>query len=201
MKLRYSTTSPFVRKCMATAIEAGVVGGLELESTNPWDPNTDIGADNPIGKVPALTIDDGSVLFDSPVICEYLDSLRDDARLFPAEGSERWQALTRMALADGLLDAAILRRREIMRLAEEQSPWWMERQLGIVNRALDAMEIDSNIFDGVDIGLLTIAIALGYLDFRLPELDWRETHPRLAAWYAEFSQRPSLRDTVPHEGD
>ncbi len=199
MKLRYSTTSPFVRKCMATAIEAGVSGDLELETTNPWDPATDIATQNPIGKIPALTLPDGSVLFDSPVICEYLDSLREPPRLFAPEGPLRWQALTRMALADGLMDAAILRRRELMRDADEQSAWWMERQLGIVERAVDAMEAAADTYTGIDIGLLTTGISLGYLDFRLPDFDWREDHPRLASWYQEIAARPSLQDTTPRE--
>ena len=184
---------------MATAIEAGVVAKLELETTNPWDPDTDVTAQNPIGKIPALTLPDGDVLFDSPVICEYLDSLRDPPRLFPPEGAARWRALTRMALADGLMDAAILRRRELMRPGDEQSLWWVERQLGIVNRAVDAMDVQAEAYDGIDIGLMTTAISLSYLDFRVPDLAWRDGHPHLSAWYERFSQRPSIQDTEPHE--
>ena len=184
---------------MATAIEAGVATDLELETTNPWDPDTDVTAHNPIGKIPALTLPDGDVLFDSPVICEYLDSLRDPPQLFPPEGTARWRALTRMALADGLMDAAILRRRELMRPAREQSPWWVERQLGIVGRAVDAMEEQAEAYDGIDIGLLTTAISLSYLDFRVPDLAWRDGRPRLSAWYQQFSQRPSIQDTEPLE--
>ena len=199
MKLRYSTTSPFVRKCMATAIEAGVVNDLELEKANPWDPDTDIIEQNPIGKIPALTRDDGSILFDSPVICEYLDSLGKPPRLFPPEGDARWRAMTRMALADGLMDAAILRRRELMRPTNERSSWWAERQLGVVTRAADAMEQDAGTCRGIDIGLLATAVALGYLDFRMPDFAWREGRPDLAAWYEDFSSRPSIRNTEPYE--
>lgn len=184
---------------MATAIEASVVHDLKLETTNPWDPGTDLANQNPIGKIPALILPDGSVLFDSPVICEYLDSLREPPRLFPPEGPLRWQAVTRMALADGLMDAAILRRRELMRNDGEQSAWWVERQFGIVTRAMGTMEAEAKFYTGIDIGLLTTAISLGYLDFRLPEFDWRGTHPRLAAWYLEISARPSLRETAPRE--
>ena len=180
-------------------MEARVVSQLELEITNPWDPNTDVIAQNPIGKIPSLTLLDGNVLFDSPVICEYLDSLRDPPRLFPPEGSKRWRALTTMALADGLMDAAILRRREMMRPENEQSPWWVERQHGIVERAVDAMEEQAKAYDGIDIGLLTTAISLSYLDFRMPDLAWRDGRPRLSTWYEWFSQRPSIQDTEPHE--
>lgn len=199
MKLRYSTTSPFVRKCMAAAMEAGVADDLELETANPWDPDTDVVEQNPIGKIPALVLDDGGVLFDSPVICEYLDSLRAPPRLFPPAGAARWRAMTRMALADGLMDAAILWRRELMRPAGERSPSWIDRQLGIVTRAVDAMEREAGAWRGVDIGLLATAIALGYLDFRMPDFAWRENRPGLAAWCEEFSSRPSIRDTVPRE--
>lgn len=184
---------------MATAIEAGVADDLELETTNPWDPNTDIAGNNPIGKIPALVLPDGRVLFDSPVICEYLDSLNKGSPLYPSSKAARWLALTRMALADGLMDAAILRRRELMRSEGEQSPSWIERQVAVVKRSLDAMEAEAGSYSGVDIGLLTIAIASGYMDFRWPELDWRKNHSRLAAWYEEFSKRPSMRDTEPHE--
>lgn len=199
MKLRYSTTSPFVRKCMATAMEAGVADDLDLEPANPWDPDTDVVERNPIGKIPVLVLDGGDVLFDSPVICEYLDSLRAPPRLFPPAGAARWRAMTRMALADGLMDAAVLRRRELMRPAGERSPWWIDRQLGIVTRAVDAMEREASAWRGVDIGLLSTAVALGYLDFRMPDFAWRENRPGLAAWCEEFSSRPSLRDTAPHE--
>ena len=109
MKLCYSPTSPYVRKVVVTAMETGLEPGIERIANNVWDPATDIAATNPLGKVPALTTDDGAVLFDSPVICEYLDSLHDGAKLFPAAGPARWRALRQQALCDGILDAGILR--------------------------------------------------------------------------------------------
>jgi glutathione S-transferase len=197
MKLRYSSTSPFVRKCFATAIEVGVNDRLERIVTDPWDPATDVSADNPVGKIPALVTDDGDTLYDSPVICEYIDSLGTETRLFPPAGRSRWIALRRMALADGLLDATILRRRERMRPSGEQSPSWIERQSRVIDRTLDAMEREAADYDAIDIGLLTTGIALGYLDFRAPEKAWRQGRPVLAAWYATFQDRPSMAATAP----
>ncbi|MEK7820711.1 MAG: glutathione S-transferase N-terminal domain-containing protein, partial [Pseudomonadota bacterium] len=109
MKLRFSPTSPYVRKVCVVALETGLFARLDLAPTNVWAADTDIGRDNPLGKVPALATDGGEVLFDSPVICEYLDSLHDGAKLFPAAGGARWTALRRQALADGILDASVLR--------------------------------------------------------------------------------------------
>ena len=128
MTLRYSPTSPYVRKVMAMAIETGLIDRIKILRTDPWSPDTDLGADNPLGKVPALVLEDGTVLFDSPVICEFLDSLHDGPKLFPAPAESRWQALRLQALGDGLSDAAILRRLDSMRPEAQQSRNWQERQ-------------------------------------------------------------------------
>jgi len=109
MKLRYSATSPYVRKVAVTLIETGLDKNVERIPTNVWDPNTDVGKDNPLGKVPTLIADDGTVLYDSPVICEYLDGLNKGKKLFPTEGEARWRALKLQALGDGMTDAGILR--------------------------------------------------------------------------------------------
>lgn len=199
MKLRFAPTSPFVRKCLATAIEAGLEGRLELIATNPMDPADDLATVNPLGKVPVLVTDEGEALYDSRVICEYLDALSTDAKLFPAEGNARWRALRLMALGDGILDAGVLRRYESLRPAAERSRAWDERQREKITRALDALEGEAEAFEGVDIGLITVASALGYLDFRFGQENWRLARPTLAPWYAEFSKRPSIALTVPKE--
>ena len=140
MRLYFSPTSPYVRKVMVTAIECGLEGRIE-KIENPGGPDeTALARANPLAKVPALVLDDGSVLYDSPVICEYLDSLHGEALVFPAKGPERWTALCRQALADGILDAAILRRMETMRPAEQQSAEAAAKQWRKVTRALDALE-------------------------------------------------------------
>lgn len=200
MKLRYSPTSPYVRKVMVTAIESGLDGAIERIATNVWDPESDIARDNPLGKVPALITDGGEVLFDSPVICEYLDSLHEGVKLVPPAGGARWRALRRQALADGILDAAVLRLLEGKREPAQQSAAWIERQKAAVERTLNALEDSAaGLGEEITIGHITIAVALGYLDFRYPDDDWRAGRATLAAWYQGFAQRPSMSQTVPED--
>jgi glutathione S-transferase len=197
MQLRFSPTSPYVRKVVVTAHELGLADRVELITTNPWVPDPALFRDNPLGKVPALTTDEGDVLFDSPVICEYLESLAGP-RLFPDSGRARWQALRLQALGDGLLDAAVLWRLETQRPADERSSDWQVLQQDAVSRALDALEHEAAHWaEDVNIGHVTVACALGYLDFRFASEDWREEHPTLAAWYQDFAARPSMVATVP----
>ena len=201
MKLRYSTTSPYVRKVSVTALELGLDGHIERVPTNTMDPKSDHAADNPLGKVPALITDEGDKLYDSPVICEYLDSLHDGAPLFPPAGAARWRALRLQALADGILDAAILRMLETRRRPEALR-WegWIKLQGGKIARALDQLEGEAEALAGpLTIGQIAVGCALGYLDFRFPENAWRAARPALAAWYEGFSQRPSMQQTEPHE--
>ena len=143
MKLRYSPTSPYVRKVMVLAIEAGIDGKIEKDKTaaSPVERNESLYADNPIGKVPSLTTDDGMTLFDSPVICEYLDAEHAGGKFFPAKGKARWVALRQHAIADGLLDAALLARYEsAMRPQELRWDAWHDGQKGKVKSALDMLE-------------------------------------------------------------
>ena len=199
LALRYSPTSPFVRKVLVAAMETGLADRIEKIPTLPWDPKTDLPKDNPLGKVPALKTPEGW-LYDSLVICEYLDSLHSGAKLFPPPGPARWQALRHHALADGALDAAILRRLESQRPDGQRSQAWMDRQKAAVERALDALEADAKgLVELSDIGAITIACLLGYLDFRFAAEDWRRGHPALAAWYARVSQDQSMLATVPKD--
>ena len=200
MKLRYTPTSPYVRKVAIVAHETGLADRIERVATNVWAADTDIGRDNPLGKVPALITDGGEVLYDSPVICEYLDSLHDGAKLYPPAGGARWTALRRQALADGILDAGILRRLELARREPERSPAWIERQRQAVERGLDTLEEGAaDLGPGVTIGHIAIGCALGWLDFRFSADHWRQRRPQLAAWYAKFAERPSMRQTVPKD--
>ena len=199
MKLRHSPTSPYVRKVSVTAIELGLAGRIARIPTDTQDRDSGIAEHNPLGKVPALILDDGGVLYDSPVICEYLDSLHDGPKLFPAEGPERWTALRQQALGDGILDAAILRMLEMVRRPEKLR-WqgWIAHQTTKVTRALDQFEAEAvTLASPLTIGHITAGCALGYLDFRVPETDWRDGRPKLAAWYENFAQRPALRETAP----
>jgi glutathione S-transferase len=205
MKLRYSPTSPYVRKVMVAAIETGLERRIERLPTSvvPVKPNDALQRENPLVKVPSLLTDEGMVLFDSRVICEYLDSLHAGAKIFPAAGPARWEALRQQALADGILDAAILNRYETaLRPKDLQWPDWSAGQMRKVRgglAALDSKVSESALSGALTIGQIAVGCALGYLDFRYASEGWRERHRALAEWYAEFAKRESMLATVPKE--
>jgi glutathione S-transferase len=204
MKLRYSPTSPYVRKVMVVALETGLAERIERIPTAvaPTKPNEEVARENPLVKVPALTTDDGLVLYDSPVICEYLDTLHDGTKLFPPNGKARWLALRQQALGDGILDAAILGRYEILRPKEYQWQDWLDAQMRKVRGALAALEMEAEAGElggPLTIGHITIACALGYLDFRYQSEAWRTKHRRLAVWADEVAQRKSIQLTLPKD--
>ena len=203
MKLHHHVTSPYVRKVMAVAIETGLEARLEPVTAmmTPVKPDADLARDNPLGKVPCLVTDEGVALFDSRVICEYLDSLHDGPKMFPPAGPARWSALRRQAQGDGIMDAAVLTRYEtFLRPEERRWPEWIEGQKLKFRRALDSLEAEADAFgEAVDIGTITIGCALGYLDFRYQDENWRAARPRLAAWVERLSKRPSMVRTVPQE--
>ncbi len=204
MQLFYAAASPFVRKVLVLAHETGLIEQLQIEpvTVSPVNPDDRLNAGNPVGKIPALLLDDGAALYDSPVVCEYLDSLEHAGpKMFPAGGA-RWPALRRQALADGIMDAAVLCRYEAA-LRPEPLRWddWSTSQQAKISRALDALEADVDSLSGdLDIGAISIGCALGYLDFRFADNDWRPGRPRLAAWYESFAQRPSMQKTQPPAG-
>ena len=202
MRLHHSYASPYVRKVMVVAIETGQQDELELTArkVSPVAPLAEVIRDNPLGKVPCLVTDDGQALFDSRVICEYLDSRHDRPKLFPA-GPARWTALRRQAQADGILDAGILARYEtVLRPEERRWPDWIAGQKAKIARALDALEGEADSFgDTVDIGTIAVGCALGWLDFRYAADDWRAARPGLAAWFERFAGRPSMAGTTPRE--
>ncbi len=202
MKLRYSPTSPYVRKVMVTAIETGLADKIELIPTNVWKGGGDLVLINPLGKVPTLVTGGGEVLYDSPVICEYLDTLHDGIRLFPSAGGARWIALRQQALADGIVDAAVLRLLESRRPQEERSVAWAERQKDCVERGHDAIEVEADaalLTGDITIGQISVGCALGWLDFRFPNDHWRVGREVLSNWFEEFCKRPSMRETMPKE--
>jgi glutathione S-transferase len=202
MKLWYSPASPFARKVRVSAIELGLARRVELAqvTVQPSRPNLELARENPLIKIPALKAGDGTVLYDSRVICEYLDALAGGNRLFPASGAARWDALRRQALGDGIMDAGILRRYELAQRPEALHwPEWLAGQQAKIDHGLDAAEREAPAWgDAFDIGHLTLACGLGWLDFRFPDSGWRAPRPRLAAWFARVSARPSLAQTVPH---
>ncbi|MCC7426364.1 MAG: glutathione S-transferase N-terminal domain-containing protein [Alphaproteobacteria bacterium] len=203
MKLHFSPTSPYVRKVRACAIHRGLDAQIERVPTNAHASGADLLRSNPLSKVPCLVLDDGSSLFDSPVICEYLDSQGDAPKLFPAAGPARWRALRQQALADGILDAAVPRRMESLLPKDEGREKFISRQKAAMERAVDAFEVmcAAGELDGPQtIGTLACAVALGYLDFRWSHEPWRPGHPKLAAWHAEMMKLPALSTTIPKDG-
>jgi glutathione S-transferase len=200
MRLYHSPTSPFVRKVMVLLHEAGATDRVTLVPVmgTPLDPGTLPVDRNPLGKIPALERDDGPTLYDSRVICRYLDDVLD-AGLYPA-APRLWDTLVLEATADGMTDAAVLMRYEsFVRPAPARSPEWLEAQWAKVARALDAVEArwTSHLVGPLDLGQIAMGCALGYLDFRHAERDWRKDRPALAAWEQGFAVRPSMAATRP----
>jgi glutathione S-transferase len=203
MKLIGSTTSPYVRKVRAVMAEKKLEYTFVTEDV--WSEGTTIAQANPLGKVPCLIMEGAEALFDSRVIVEYLDTLSPVGKLIPTVGRERAEIKTWEALADGVLDASIMARMEATwagRSAEQRSQAWIERQMGKCHDALKAMSLglgDKPFCAGIHLSLADIAVgcALGYLDFRFPELAWRADYPNLVKLYEKLMQRASFADTVP----
>ncbi|MBL6457489.1 glutathione S-transferase N-terminal domain-containing protein [Belnapia sp. T6] len=196
MKLAFSPASPYVRKVTACAIARGLDAQVERWKVSTTDPA--LVPVNPLSKVPSLLTDDGMALYDSPVICEYIDSIGDAPKLFPAPGPARWNALRQQALADGILDATQPRRREVALPQDDGRREYIAQQQGKVTRALDALEAEAATLGALTtIGEISIACALGYLDFRYPHEPWRPGHPQLTAWYEKVLALPPLAQTMP----
>jgi glutathione S-transferase len=198
MKLLYSPTSPFVRKVLVTAYELGIADKIERVPANPREPSADLLQQNPLGKIPVLTTDTGVQLYDSPVICEFLDSEFGGNRLLPKSGPRRWEILTRAALGDGMGDAALLYRNETMRADVKQPSGPAQWQMRKVHSALDRLETLVGSF-GTDIDLAQICFgcALGAMQFRMPEQGFLTSRPKAEAWFSALSQRPSFQATMP----
>jgi len=206
MKLMYSPTSPFVRRVRAVALELGLADRITLETVQvaPGRENEEFAAHvNPLRKIPALVLDDGSVLIDSSVICAYLDSLAGGGRVIPTRAPERWQVLSQQAIAVGMAEALVLARYEAwLRPQALRWPEWLEDQqsrfwsgLAWFEQHADAA-LESR--GGVsDVSQIALACCLGYADFRFSGFGWLARAPRVSAWHHEFMQRPSMSTTAP----
>jgi glutathione S-transferase len=201
MKLHWSPRSPFVRKVMIAAHELGLADRLDCVRTvvATTRPHAPLMEENPLSKIPTLVLDDGTVLYDSPVICEYLDGLHDGPKLIPTALPARMTALRRQALGDGFLDFLLLWRNERERPSEHQSQVHLstyaeKRKAILLGLDKEAGDLAATPFS---IGHIAIGCALCYLDFRFAAEDWRGGHPRIAAWHATFAARPSVRATDP----
>ena len=204
MKLHWSPRSPYVRKVMIFAHEVGLANDIDCVRTvvSMFKPAEELFADNPLNKLPTLVLDDGTALFDSRVICEFLDTRHEGAKLFPQQGDQRLIALRNQALGDGLLDVSMMRLTERLKPEEQRSEAIITSNKRKSIAALERLEADIELLARrrFDVGHIAIGTALGYLDFRFDTDDWREGHPKLTAWHAEFNLRPSVM-AVPVEDD
>lgn len=195
MKLWFAPTSPFARKVRIAAAELDLDARLTLVEVNPWT-DAALRAINPLAKVPTLELDDGTVLFESAVICDYLDALGTERRLFPADGPDRWRSLLLQGLSDGAAVAVGRLFAEERRPAEQRNESMMARFVDARDATLDRLEKETLSPEPL-IGEITAAALLGYLDFRWPQRDWRDGRPKLSGWFARMSARRSMI-TTPH---
>jgi len=204
MKLIGSATSPYVRKVRIVMAEKKL--DYQFVHDDVWAETSSVSSSNPLGKVPCLVMEAGEAIFDSRVIVEYLDTLSPVGKLIPAQGRERAEVKTWEALADGIMDAAVLARLEATwagRSAEQRCDAWIARQMAKIDSALGAMSkglADKPYCSGIHFSLSDVAVgaALGYLDLRFPETPWREGHPKLTRLYDKLALRPSFVDTQAH---
>jgi len=198
MKLYYSPHSPYVRKVLVSAVELDLFRSIELlpSTVGPIERDKIVVAQNPLGQVPTLVTGCDSVLTDSRVICEYLNEVGNGS-ILPASGPDRFAVLTDHTIADGLVNAALLARYEdVLRPAEKRWEPWYEAQMNKIRSVLDYFTEKGGGQDGrVDVGTITLACGLGYLDHRFPDFDWRAGRSSLAAWHHRFSERPSMQAT------
>lgn len=201
MNLHYSAASPFARKALVTLIECGLRDDVVLVPTNPHASHPGFVLLNPFSKIPALQLDDGSVIIESYFICEYIDELAGGGVVLPPDSQFRRAVLRKHMLGNGLMEASVLRRVESLRGKDADRDKNLQRQRVITQRALDCLEAEAATLGGEpDLGNLCIAIALDYLDFRFAADEWRKGRPHLVNWHQRFSTRSSLRSTMPGEG-
>ena len=200
MKGYATISSPFARKVRMAAMETGQADLIDWRMLSREERPVVLPAINPLGKVPVVVLDNGEALYDSPVICAYVDSLHDGAKLIPADGPERWRVLRLEALGDGLAEAVVAVAQEGAKPEEQQSPRVIERQGAKVSAALGALDAEAAGFrDPPSMGEIAGACALGYMDYRGVAADWRARHPALAQWYGEIGARPSFAQTLPED--
>lgn len=197
MKLRWAPTSPFVRKIIVLMKEKGIEGAVEKEKSNPLSKDDRAATPSPLGQIPCLITDDGVSIYDSPVIMEYLDVECDGPVMLPRSGDGRWKVLTRQALADGMIASMVVCFVESLKKPERQSGGILAHNKTIVFNGIAALEDDVDAFAGdIDVGTISVAVALAFADQTFPEDDWRNDCPALAAWFDEFNRRPSMTETV-----
>jgi glutathione S-transferase len=197
MLMHWSPRSPFVRKVMIVAHEVGLADRINTVRTlvAASTPNVELMKQNPQSRLPTLVLADGTVIYDSPVIAEYFDSLNAGEKLFPASFPERLVALRRQSLGDGMLDTMLMWRAEQLRASEHQSIKHMQAWKLKTNVSVDMLEKEARALEAsrYSIGHIALGVALSYIDFRFPELEWRKGHPHLKAWHDTFAARPAAK--------
>jgi glutathione S-transferase len=198
LTLRSASASPFARKVRIAAALTGLDREIEIENADTADPADSVRRQNPLGKIPVLIIEDGTALYDSRVILEYIDARAGGGRLIPRDLAARIEALRLQALADGLMDAGIMQIYEQRwRSEDRREPRWVAHQIGKVERALASLEASPPPLKPIHVGTIALACALGYLDFRF-DGRWRAAHPRLAEWLERFAADvPAFASTAP----
>ena len=201
MKLYWSSRSPYPRKVMAFAHEVGLAGRIETARAlvSMTAPNKELMRVNPLAKIPTLVTGDGMVLYDSSVICEYLDTLHAGEKLFPADPARRWPALRWQALGNNMLDNLVPWRNERLRPQAQQSPETLAAFELKIRNAVASLDTEADALSRTPVGIghVTIAVALGYIDFRFSDLAWRQGGQRIASWHDAFARRPSMQATLP----
>jgi len=205
MVLRGGPISPFVRKVSICVLEKGLESEVDRvrSLTAIGTPNAELQRFNPLSKIPTLITAEGAALFDSDVICEYLDTIHPPMTMYPASGPLRWKALRWCALGSGMLDLLVLLRTERNRPRPQQMQTILDAQAIKINAALDLIEAEMREIQATPfaIGHIALGCALGYLDFRFADVDWRGSRPRARLWFAGFVRRPSVLRTQPYEGE
>ena len=199
MKLNFSPTSPYARKVMVMAWETNLANMIDCIATDAWDESTGLREKNPLSKLPVLETDDGMLLFDSTVICAYLDTQHGGQRLIPVAEPAHWQVLRIQAVADGIMDAAFLSVSEVRKREEgHRSEFWLERQAKAIRSGIKWLDEHLAEFSEVEnFAPICAAVALAYVEFRLPHIEWRSDCPALESWFDEFSKRNSMQATIP----
>ena len=197
MKLFMVGASPYARKVRASAVSLGLADRIEVVIANPHDRPQALVDINPLSKVPTLVADDGQAIFDSLCICDYLDNLSETGGLIPSDRDTRREVLQRHAVAHGIMDCAVIRRLEGLRAKDADRDDWISRQEKTIARALDWYEAHDDLDGPLTIDRITLAAALGFLDFRFPDDGWREGRPKLSAWQARMEELPPLAETRP----
>lgn len=201
MRLLFSHTSPYARKVRVVILEKGLHDRVELIPVITAENPVELLAANPLGLIPTLLRDNGESLIDSPVICQYLDGISGEPRLIPGDFDGQIETMHRVAMADGITDIALGMVMEKRKPPSQIFAPLLERRSATVLRTVERLEAESNLYiqPVPDLGVIALACALEYLDFRLPELEWRTKAPRLAVWATEFGKRPSMQATQPRD--